>query len=188
MAGLCEGAADFVDVRVVTGLEFEAYGAAVDIRAGVDTLVCDGDDVAACRAYDAAHTGELAWLIGKVDDEGIVAAALAETACDDTAESVHVDITARNKTYHFLALDRQLAEHCGCHRNGTGTLGNKFLLLDKSENSCGDFVIGDGDNLVGLFVTHLEGIHTWFFHGDTVGNCMYVVEMTELAFFERCGH
>lgn len=94
MTGLGEGTADFVDMVIVAGLEFEAYCATVDIGAGVDALVGYGNNVAAGRTYNAAYSRELTGLIGKVDNEGVFAAALAEATGNYTAECINVYISA----------------------------------------------------------------------------------------------
>lgn len=70
---------------VIAGLQLHADSTSIDFGAGIDAFMCHTDDIAAVLSDDAAYSGELSGLVGKVNDEGVVATALAQTAGDDAA-------------------------------------------------------------------------------------------------------
>lgn len=172
----------------VAGFQFDADGTAVDFGAGVDALVVDGNDVAAGLGDDGADAGELSGLVGEVDGEGVVASAFGESAGDDAAECVDVDVAAADEADNFLALDGHLVVHNGGHGNGAGALGHELLLLGKGEDGGGYLLVADSHDLVDVLVAHLEGVDTRLLDGYAVGYGADLAEAGDVSFLKGCGH
>ena len=127
-----------------------------------------GDDIGTALRNDLADLLELARLVLERDHQVRVAAAHDEAAGDDAGQDVHVDVAAADQADDLLALDRELSEHRGSDRNGTGTLGDQLLILDKGEDRRSGFVLADGHDIIHVLLNHLEGGLARILHGDTI--------------------
>ena len=115
----------------VAGLHLHAERTAVDLRMARIALMLHRQDIGSMLTDNAAHLRELSRLVGEVDGYRSIAAALHQSASDDTIERSDVDISAGHQAHHLLALDRHLVEHRRSHRHSTGSLSHEFLLLYK---------------------------------------------------------
>ena len=127
-----------------------------------------GDDIGAALRNDLADLLELARLVLERDHQVCVAAAHDEAAGDDAGQDVHVDVAAADQAHDLLALNRELSEHRGSDRNGTGTLGDQLLILDEGEDRRGGFVLADGHDIIHVLLDHLEGGLARILHGNTI--------------------
>lgn len=94
VSGLAEGLFELAYMVVIAGLDLYAQQAAVD-RCGFGVaLVGNGDDIGSVLAQDAAYSRELTGFVADIKLQGVVAAALDESACDDAVEAGDVDVAA----------------------------------------------------------------------------------------------
>ena len=175
-AGLREGRADLVNLLLVTGLHPDFQEAAGDRHIRIGAVVMHGDDIGTALRHDLAHLLELARLILERDHQVRVAAAHDEAAGDDAGQDVHVDVAAADQADDLLALDRELPEHRGSDRNGTGTLGDQLLVLDEGEDRSGGLILADGHDIVHVLLDHLEGGLARILHSDTIRKGRNTVE------------
>ena len=127
-----------------------------------------GDDIGTTLRNDLADLLKLARLILERDHQVRVATAHDEAAGDHAGQDVHVDVATTDETHDLLALDRQLPEHRGSDRHGTGALGDQLLILDQCEDRSGGLILADGHDIIHVLLDHLEGGLARVLHGDTI--------------------
>jgi hypothetical protein len=159
---------DLLDMFEVTGFYADSDVTACDRHIGVGAFVTNGGDVRTALRNRIAEADELTGLIIERNEKSSHSAGGNETSGDNAGEDVYVDITAGNEAGNLFALDGKLAEHSSGNGNSTRALGNEFLLFDHGENCRRDLVLGNGHDIVNVFLNHLEGGVTGVLDGNTV--------------------
>ena len=159
---------DLFDLGEIAGFHADAQIAAGDRHIGVRALVAHANNVRAAAGNDLADADELTGLILECYDESGVSARGHKTARDDTGEDVHVDIATRNEANDLFTLDGELAEHGCCNADSAGALCDELLLFDHRKDCGGNFILGNGNDVIYVFLHHFKGGVAGLLDCDTV--------------------
>ena len=141
---------------VISGFENYAEYAVGDVAVLAGALVVNGNNVAAKVCNKLGNISQLTGLVLELDSERVGAAGLEQTALDDARKDSNVDVAARNKTNDLFALYGNFVKHYRRNRNRARTLCDKLMLLDQCEDSRGNLVVANGNNVVNVLLAKLE--------------------------------
>ena len=143
------------------------------------------------RAGRGDLRGEISETAGAIADyrgEAAKASIGDETAFDDAAQDVWIDVAAAKQKNHALVLEFfQLTRKTGSERRGGGAFNNALLQFDHAQDRDGDLFFGDGDGLIDMRARDFKSIPADLRNGETIGECGVKRDLGRLASFERRG-
>src|SRR5699024_10451991 len=124
----------------------------------------------------------------KPDGKGHIPAAHEQAPGDDPAEDVHVNVAAGHQADHLFVLQGKLVEHGGGHSYGTGALGHQLLVFHKGQDGGSHLVVGNGDHIVHILLSHGEGDVAGSLYRNAVGKGVGGGKAFHLSVMEALGH